>query len=263
MKTLKPEIAPNLAASHGFFTAQGGVSGGVFQTLNMGVGSGDAQGDILENRKRVARFFNVAEKHILHPYQIHSNKCEIVSKTFDLENRPKCDALVTDQKNIVIGVLTADCAPILFEGYKVNGDKVIGAAHAGWKGAFDGVTKSTLDQMGALGVEIQSIKAAIGPSIQKSSYEVDLQFYKRFMQQSEGNDHFFGAGYDEDHMQFDLTGYVAKQLFDLGVSHIHISNSDTYAKDKAFFSYRRSTHKGEKEYGRQFSGIMITEAQDL
>ena len=165
--------------------------------------------------------------------------------------------MVTDQAGIALGVLAADCTPILFRGKKVDGSPVIGAAHAGWGGALKGISKSTVEAMIALGAEKSSISACIGPCIAQSSYEVSEDFKLPFLAEDVGNDAFFIAGEREGHLMFDLEGYNASNLRKIGVENVHIIGVDTYSNEDDFFSYRRKTHRGEPDYGRQISVIKI------
>lgn len=239
--------------SHAFFGRKGGVSTGIFASLNCGLGTGDDPNAVQENRWRAAD--SIGAKAVLTAYQVHSADCMIITKPF--EERPRIDSMVTDKPDIAIGVLTADCAPILFYGQKKNGDPVIGAAHAGWGGAFKGVLENTIDEMQGLDVQMKSVSAIIGPCIAQRSYEIGLEFYQRFIEQDEAHERFFLHGKDPEHFYFDLAAFCAQRLKEKGVGQIKISDMDTYAREADFFSYRRTTHRSEKDYGRQLSVIMI------
>ena len=240
---------------HGFFGRQGGVSKGVYDSLNCGRGSDDNLSNVQINLDRVAQAVGVASENLLTMHQIHSDKSQIVEEPWTLEQRPEIDSMVTDKAGIALGVLTADCAPVLFLGFKKDGAPVIGAAHAGWKGAVGGVLDSTIENMKNLGAE--DIKACIGPCIAQASYEVSEDFFKPFEKDDPENERFFMAGAREGHLMFDLAGYCASRLARQGLKHVFIKDLDTYFNEEDFFSYRRATHRKEKDYGRQISVIMI------
>ncbi|MEM7679987.1 MAG: peptidoglycan editing factor PgeF [Pseudomonadota bacterium] len=239
--------------AHGFFTRAGGVSEGIYAGLNCGQGSDDNQGQVQENRARVAAHLG---GDLISLYQIHSDICHNVSESWG-DERPEGDAFVTDQAGIILGILTADCGPVLFVGEKTDGAPVVGAAHAGWKGAIGGVLQSTVAKMLELGATLESIKAVVGPCIAKKSYEVDAGFYQNFLETNENFESFFGAGARDGHFQFDLEGFCAAQLAGVGVKTVHTMGLDTYALEAEFYSYRRKTHRDELDYGRQVSAIMI------
>lgn len=256
---LHPIAAPILQKreriAHGFFTREGGVSGGLYDSLNVGPGSGDIVDHIDENRRRIAAHLHAEELVTL--YQVHSADCLYVTEQVAQgDDRPQADALVTDIAGLAIGALTADCAPILFYGEKQNGAPVIGAAHAGWGGALKGVSVATVSKMREVGVELTSICAVIGPCIGQTSYEVRQEFAHPFLDQDNENERFFMAGRD-GHLQFDLAGYNAARLAQAGVRHVVITGEDTYPDEERFFSYRRATHRAEDDYGRQVSAIVI------
>lgn len=241
-------------AKHGFLGRAGGVSKGIYRGLNMGLGSDDDRESIMENRRRaVAVVLPGSELATVH--QIHSADVVTVTAPLPLDQRPQADAMVTDQPGLLLGILTADCVPVLFHDPKA---KVIGAAHAGWKGALAGVTDQTLMAMEALGAERTDIVCAIGPCIAQPSYEVDTGFRARFLQTDPANDRFFATG-KPDHFQFDIESYVAARLDAAGVCAIEKLGLDTYALEDRYFSYRRSCHRGEPGYGRQISLIGLAE----
>ncbi|MEM6781414.1 MAG: peptidoglycan editing factor PgeF [Pseudomonadota bacterium] len=242
-------------ADHGFFTRLGGVSEGIYKSLNCGPGSNDNAEYVQENRICVAEELKVEAENLLTLYQVHGETCLYVDQPFN--GRPEADALVTDQAGLAIGILTADCGPVLFYGQKSNGTSIIGAAHAGWGGAFKGVLQSTVDMMCERGAESETIRAALGPCIGPASYEVQIEFAEKFLEQDLANEHFFKSARKEGHLMFDLPGYIAKRLAEAGVNHVSLSGLDTYADEKRFFSYRRATHRGESDYGRQISAIVI------
>ncbi|MEM7617998.1 MAG: peptidoglycan editing factor PgeF [Pseudomonadota bacterium] len=259
--------AENLSAhsekiQHGFFTRDGGVSDGIYKSLNCGSGSNDMPENVIENRLRVAKYFGQEVSALNSVYQVHSPDCLVLKESLDPNvERPKADAMVTDVPGLVLGILTADCGPVLFHGQKeTNGTAVVGAAHAGWRGAVGGVLESAVQHMIELGTDIHSIQAAVGPSIGPKSYEVNLDFIKPFLEQDDENEHFFKDGQKDGHLMFDLPGYIASRLAKAGVKNITITGHDTYADEAHFFSYRRKTHRNEDDYGRQISAIMINSA---
>jgi len=243
--------APSLdGVPHGFFGRRGGVSTGDLASLNCGLGSGDDPALIAENRRRVADTV-VPGTTLTGLYQVHGNRCVIVDENTDLAARPEADALATRAPGILLGILTADCVPVLFADRKAG---VVGAAHAGWKGALAGVTDATLDAMESLGADRARIAAAIGPCIGRASYEVDEGFVQHFVADDRANERFFAAG-KPGHAMFDIAAYVAARLAAAGVTRIAIGGQDTYADRQDYFSYRRACHKGENSYGRQLSVI--------
>ncbi len=242
---------------HGFFGRNGGVSTGIHSSLNCGEGSDDNPGHVTQNRKIVAGAAGAEVSKMLSLYQMHSDKCVTVDQPWLPQDKPKADAMVTDKAGLLLGVLTADCAPVLFHGRKSDGAPVIGAAHAGWRGAFGGVLQSTVGAMQELGAEISSLKACVGPCIGKASYEVDQGFFEEFVKREDEYERFFGAASHEAHYMFDLAGFCAFTLARAGLKHVYIKDLDTYFNEEDFFSYRRTTHRQEDDYGRQISTIMI------
>ncbi|MGH6693894.1 peptidoglycan editing factor PgeF [Sphingopyxis sp.] len=242
--------APLDAIPHGFFGRRGGVSTGELASLNCGLGSGDDPALIAENRRRVADAI-LPGAALTGLYQVHANRCVIVDGDTDLAARPEADALATRTPGILIGILTADCVPVLFADREAG---VVGAAHAGWKGAIAGVTDATLDAMESLGASRANTVVAIGPCIARASYEVDENFAQRFTADDPANERFFAAG-KPGHAMFDIAAYVAARLAAAGVTRIAIGGQDTYADADDYFSYRRACHKGENSYGRQLSVI--------
>ena len=243
--------APTLDdVAHGFFGRRGGVSDGDLASLNCGLGSGDDPALIAENRRRVADAV-LPGAALTGLYQVHGNRCVIVDSETDLAARPEADALATRTPGILLGILTADCVPVLIADREAG---VVGAAHAGWKGAIAGVTDATLDAMESLGARRANIAVAIGPCIARASYEVDEAFVARFVSDDPANEHFFAAG-KPGHAMFDIAAYVAARLAAAGVTRIAIGGQDTYAQAQDYFSYRRACHKGEDTYGRQLSVI--------
>lgn len=236
--------------AHGFLGRRGGVSAGVHAGLNVGTGSDDDAEAVARNRE-LARDAVLPGATLLTVHQVHSPTVATVDGPYPGE-RPKADALVTQVPGLLLGILTADCAPVLFA--DVQGG-VVGAAHAGWKGAFGGVTDATIEAMEAIGARRDRIVAAIGPSIARASYEVDGAFVDRFLDADPANERFFTEGRRPDHAQFDLEGYVAARLAAAGVGRVEMLGLDTYADADRFFSYRRATHRAEPDYGRQISLI--------
>jgi YfiH family protein len=241
-------------ATHGFLGRAGGVSEGIYAGLNIGLGSDDDRAAIMENR-RLAVEGLMPGGELVTVHQIHSAEVVTVTGPMPLDARPQADAMVTDQPNLLLGILTADCVPVLFYDAQAN---VIGAAHAGWKGALGGVTDNVLTAMEKLGSDRGDIACAIGPCIAQASYEVDVGFRDRFLVDDETNDRFFSAG-KPDHFQFDIEEYVAARLKAAGVSKFEKLGLDTYAHEDRYYSYRRSCHRGEAGYGRQVSLIGLME----
>ena len=234
--------------AHGFLGRRGGVSGGVHGGLNVGLGSDDDPAAVAENRRRATEEVLPGEA-LVTCYQVHSAEC--VTVTAPLAERPRGDALVTDRPGLALGILTADCAPVLLADAEAG---VVGAAHAGWKGALGGITDATIAAMEALGARRERIVAAIGPCIARASYEVDDAFRLRFESGDPANERFF-ADARAGHAQFDLEAYVTHRLAQAGVRRIEALGLDTYADEERFFSYRRATHRGEPDYGRQIAII--------
>jgi YfiH family protein len=249
--TITPYRAHSLdGVPHGFLGREGGVSTGILAGLNVGLGSNDDREVIHENRRRaVAAVLPGAALVTVH--QVHSAEAVIVTEPFPDDARPHVDALVTDRPGLLLGILTADCAPVLLADVAAG---VIGAAHAGWKGALHGVTDATIAAMEKLGAQRDRIAAAVGPCIARASYEVDDAFARRFEEADPANEHFFFAG-REGHQQFDIEAYVVARLAGAGIGRIEALGLDTYANEQAFFSYRRATHRGEPDYGREISLI--------
>jgi YfiH family protein len=239
--------------SHGFFGRMGGVSQGIFATLNCGPGSGDARLDVVENRRRVVDAL-AAGSQLLTLYQIHSPNVVTVTAPWNIGEGPQADAMVTNVPGIALGILTADCAPVLLVDAEMG---VIGAAHAGWKGALGGVTDSVIAAMEELGAKRHRIAAAIGPCISQANYEVGPEFRDRFLDADKRNAHFFVSSDRAQHFRLDLEGYVAERLQAARIANIAQLSVCTYAREGDFFSFRRAIHRGETDYGRQVSAIVL------
>jgi polyphenol oxidase len=250
VEVLKSPLLDGIA--HGFLGRRGGCSTGIYNGLNVGLGSDDERGLVEENRSRAIKAV-MPGALLMRVYQVHSPDVAIVGNDFDATNPPKADALVIDRPGMLLGIVTADCVPVLFAD---NAAGVIGAAHAGWKGAIGGVTDNTIKAMEALGADRSRIACAIGPCIAQKSYEVDDGFFRRFAEDDPENERFFASG-KEGHWQFDIEGYVAARLAGFGINRVECLGEDTYAQEDRFFSYRRSCHRGEDGYGRQISLIGI------
>jgi polyphenol oxidase len=246
----QPFRARSLAVPHGFFGRAGGVSTGAVASLNCGLGAGDDLTRVAENRARATAAVAPGAT-LVTPYQTHSADVVTVTHAWNDDARPPADALVTDRPGLLLGIVTADCAPVLLADPQAG---VVGAAHAGWKGALAGITDRTLDAMEALGADRTRIAAAIGPCIARGSYEVDDAFLARFAAADLANERFFAPA-RTGHHRFDLEAYVAHRLAAAGVVRVEALGLDTYAQADRFYSYRRATHAGEPTYGRQISLI--------
>lgn len=232
---------------HGFLTRKGGVSTGIVSGLQVGHGADDDPAAVSANRKLAIEAV-LPGAPLATVYQVHSPDAVVATEPWPFAERPKADALVTDRPGLLLGVVTADCAPVLFADREAG---VVGAAHAGWRGAHGGVIEHTLAAMESLGASRERIAAAVGPAIAQPSYEVDAPFRDQF---AEADARFFAPG-KPGHWQFDLAGYVTARLAQAGVGRIETLGLDTYADEARFFSHRRSTHRGEPNYGRQISLI--------
>ncbi len=236
---------------HGFFTRAGGASSGVFAGLNCGQGSSDQREIVAINRSRVAEAMGVAQDHLLGVHQVHS--ATAITVTAPQAEKPKADALVTATPGLALSVLSADCQPVLFADAKAG---VIGAAHAGWRGALDGVLHATVDAMVALGAARPDITAVIGPCISQRAYEVGPEFFEDFIAEDQAYARYFANG-DGDRMLFDLPGFGLNRLRAAGVGHAEWTHHCTYSDPARFYSYRRSTHAKEADYGRLISAITL------
>ncbi|MFN3933324.1 peptidoglycan editing factor PgeF [Parvibaculum sp.] len=239
---------------HGFFTREGGVSKGIYASLNCGYGSDDDTENVRENRARVADKLSVEREKLLTVYQIHSPAVALVREAWTPDTAPQADAMVTATPGIALGILTADCAPVLLADQKAQ---VIGAAHAGWKGAVTGVLEATIEAMLGLGAERRNIVAAIGPCISQEAYEVGPEFHERFLSEDAANTRWFKPSENPGHFMFDLPGYAVARLESSGIGTVAALGHCTYQDEKRFFSFRRTTHRKEKDYGRQISALML------
>ncbi|MBO6757430.1 MAG: peptidoglycan editing factor PgeF [Roseibium sp.] len=240
---------------HGFFTRCGGASEGIYASLNVGMGSGDDQDRVRENRRRIAGRLGVSLDNLVSPYQIHSPDVLTIRGPWTGDEDRKADALVTDRPGVAIAVSTADCGPVLLADHDAG---VIGAAHAGWKGAIGGVLENTVAAMEALGADRSQIVAVLGPTISQSSYEVGPEFHDRFSADSSANTVFFRPSSRSGHHLFDLPGFILDRLRRSGVSHVEDVGLCTYRDEDRFYSYRRTTHRAEPDYGRLLSAIVLT-----
>jgi hypothetical protein len=238
---------------HAFFSREGGVSEGIYAGLNGGIGSNDDAANVAENRRRMAEQMGVSPGRLLTLYQVHSPDVVVATTPWNSAARPCGDAIVTRTEGIAIGVTAADCGPILFVDPKA---RVIGAAHAGWKGALTGVLESTVDAMEKLGADRSGMVAAIGPLIRQHSYEVGSEFVERFLDADAEHAVFFLPGERDGHALFDLAGFIRMRLENAGVLMIEDVGVDTYS-DERFFSYRRSVHRKEPDYGRHVHAIAL------
>lgn len=253
---LRASCFPTVGINHGFFTRQGGVSIGLYESLNCGPGSNDAPESVALNRARVATALGVGPTQLVSMYQVHGADCVRVERPWKRADAPRADSCVTDVPGIALGILTADCTPVLFADTEA---RIIGAAHAGWKGARAGVLEATIRGMEELGAQRRNIAAAIGPSIAQASYEVGPEFRAALVGDDPANERFFATGRG-DRFQFDLPDYVTARLVASAIGRIERVEADTAADPARFFSYRRTCLAGEPDYGRQISAIALTAA---
>jgi YfiH family protein len=249
-----PALSELTGVRHAFFTRDGGVSEGLYSTLNGGTGSNDAPAKVVENRTRMAAALGVAPDHFLTAYQIHSPDVVTIKRPWEPHQRPRADAIVTGTRGLGIGITTADCGPVLFADSKAG---VIGAAHAGWRGAFTGVLEATVAAMEACGASRARIVAVLGPTIRQPNYEVGPEFVARFEEAHAENLRFFEPSLRAGHAMFDLPGFIVTRLSAAGIGRIEDVGCCTYADPTRFFSYRRSTHVREPDYGRHVNAIAL------
>lgn len=242
---------------HAFFTRAGGVSQGIYASLNAGVGSDDDPASVAENRTRMAAGLGVAPERFLTAYQIHSPIVVVAEEPWSADARPRADAIVTRVPELAVGASTADCAPVLFADAKAG---VVGAAHAGWRGALAGVTDATIAAMEHLGADRSRIVAALGPMIRQPNYEVGPDLVTRFLAADPANARFFASSPRPEHAYFDLAGYIRTQLMSAGIVAIEDLGPCTYGEPDRFFSFRRMSHRGESDYGRHINAIALSAA---
>ncbi|AWN37051.1 peptidoglycan editing factor PgeF [Methylobacterium radiodurans] len=247
-----PELSGHAAIRHAFFTRQGGVSEGLYASLNGGTGSSDRPERVAENRARMCAQLGLPADRLVGLYQVHS--AEVVTVEAPFAERPRADAMVTRVPGLALGIATADCGPILFADPE-NG--VVGAAHAGWKGALTGIVGATVEAMERLGAERRSIVAVLGPTIEQPNYEVGPDFVARFTAEAPGMERFLAPAERPGHAQFDLPGFILARLAEAGIGEAAALRLCTYADSDRFYSFRRTTHRGEPDYGRLISAIAL------
>jgi YfiH family protein len=240
---------------HAFFTREGGVSAGLYASLNGGLGSNDDPEAVRENRRRMVAALGVGPGRLAVPWQVHSAEAAVADGAWTRETAPHVDAVVTATPGLAVAVTIADCGPVLFAD---SGAGVVAAAHAGWKGAFGGVLEATLDRMEALGARRGAVTAALGPCIRQASYEVGPEFAARFTAADPSNARFFAPSERPAHALFDLAGYIVARLEAAGVGNVDDVGVDTYSDEARFFSFRRATHRAESDYGRLIAAIALS-----
>ena len=247
------QLAALSGIRHGFFTRAGGVSKGIYASLNGGIGSNDNAAHVSENRYRMSEALGA--EHIITCYQIHSADVVVAGKAWAREDAARADGIVTRTKGLAVGASAADCGPLLFADSSAG---IVAAAHAGWKGALGGIAEATVAKMEELGAHRKNIVAAIGPLIRQQSYEVGPEFVARFQETDPAYARFFAPSAKAGHSMFDLAGLIRLRLENAGVGQIDDLGLDTYSDERRFFSYRRTTHRGEPDYGRQIAAIALT-----
>lgn len=255
---MKPVLSSALlklgSIKHGFFTREGGNSSGIYASLNCGRGSNDDPKAVEKNRQDISGYFGIASHQLISPHQVHSANVIGVTEAFPSANIPRVDGLVTATPRLALGILTADCGPILFADEK---SRVIGACHSGWKGAIGGVIQNTIGKMEDLGARRTSITAVLGPVISQEAYEVGPEFKENFITEATENKIYFRSSSRAEHFMFDLETFIIDILVQQELHHIESMNICTYGDEDRFFSYRRSTHRSEPDYGRQLSAICL------
>lgn len=252
MKVESAALAKLPGIRHAFFTREGGVSEGIYASLNGGIGSNDDYARVQENRRRMAQALGA--NHLITCYQIHSADVVVAGKAWSREDAARADGIVTRTAGLAVGASSADCGPLLFADTNA---RIVAAAHAGWKGALGGIAEATVAKMEELGASRKNIVAAIGPLIRQHSYEVGPEFVARFREADPSYARFFAASAKAGHAMFDLAGLIRLRLERAGVGEIEDLGLDTYADEDRFFSYRRTTHRGEPDYGRQIAAISL------
>lgn len=239
---------------HAYFTRAGGVSTGLYASLNCGFGSGDDPAKVAENRVRALAALSLTRDRLVTVHQHHSAQVAVADALWPAQDAPRADAIVTTQAKVALGIMTADCAPVLLADPRA---RVVGAAHAGWRGAFNGVLEATVEAMERLGAKRGRIMAGIGPTIAQRSYEVGAEFFKTFVEQAEENTELFRPAPRDAHFMFDLKAYIARRLARIGLRAVEALPCDTCAQEDRFFSYRRACLRGESDYGRGLSVIYL------
>jgi len=258
LQPVKVPLLKDSVLSHGFFGRRGGVSMGGYESLNVALNAQDDPANVMENRARIAAALGAAPESLLTVRQTHSAICHPVQgHDWQVGEAPEGDALVTDRPGVALGMMTADCGPVLFYGEKADGSPVIGAAHAGWGGAVGGVLEATLDGMDRLGARRADVIAVLGPCLAQASYEVSAGFEEPFIAHHAGAVAFFQPGRAADKLMFDMPGYIAFRLRNAGLQRIAVTGQDTFAQKDDYFSHRRMTVEGRSQEGRQMSAIMI------
>ena len=245
---------PRGRVRHGFFGRTGGVSDGLYRSLNCGYGSDDDPEAVAENRARATRACGLAPEMLCTAYQVHSADALVVTAPWSRDEAPRVDAMATATPGLALAILTADCVPVLLADREAG---VIGAAHAGWRGALNGVLEAAVEAMLGLGAQARDIRAAIGPAIGAASYEVGPEFPAPFLARNPQDEDLFAPAGREGHFLFDITGYVARRLESLGLAAVGATGGDTCAETGRFFSYRRSVHRSEPDYGRHISIVAL------
>lgn len=251
-RLIDPGLGDNAGISHGFFTRRGGRSSGLYASLNCGVGSGDDRSAVATNRAAVAA--TLGARSLVSPYQVHGAGVVVAKQSWAPEARPVADAIVTASPGIAIGIGTADCAPLLFAEPSAG---IIGAAHAGWGGTLKGIVEATVAAMVELGAQAERILCSVGPAIAQRSYEVGAEFREFFIVDDPANERFFNASDRRGHYRFDLVGHILARTDRLGLKEVSAIGLDTYDDEERFFSFRRATHRGEADYGRMISAIVL------
>lgn len=251
---IRSSLLEETGITHGFFTRQGGVSQGLYASLNGGLGSADQLPHVTENRARMARTLSIEPTQLLSLYQIHSQDVVTVTTPWPISERPKADGMVTNIEGIALAIGTADCGPVLFIDPRA---RVVGACHAGWKGAIGGVIEATIAAMEQLGAEREYIRASLGPTISQSAYEVGQDFIAQFEARDKDGLAYFRSGQSADKKQFNLPAYIGHRIKRAGIEAFDDLGLCTYADEERFFSFRRTTHRNEKDYGRLISAIAL------
>jgi YfiH family protein len=250
-----PELSSHSGVRHAFFTRHGGVSEGAYASLNGGLGSSDERPRVIENRRRMTEQLGFPPEALISVHQVHSPDVVAVEHPFPYDARPRADGMVTTRPGVALGITTADCGPVLFADPEAG---VVGACHAGWRGALTGVLEATVEAMEKLGACRRHIVAVLGPTISQAAYEVGPEFVAQFRDRDEANDRFFGPSAREGHSMFDLPGYIGARLTACGIAEYADLALCTYSDEGRFFSFRRATHRREPDYGRLISAIALT-----